>query len=60
MFNINFSIFSRAKVLEADIDRFHDKLINISLVFTKTIKIYLKEGLSSNFKKHSKEIKGLL
>ena len=57
MFNINFSIFSRAKVLEADIDRFHDKLINISLVFTKTIKIYLKEGLSSNFKKHSKEIK---
>lgn len=57
MFHIHLSLFSKTKSLEADIDRFHDKLIDASMVFTQAVKIYLNEGRSADFKKHSKQIK---
>lgn len=57
MFHIHLSLFSKTKALEADIDRFHDKLIDASMVFTQAVKIYTSEGRSDSFKKHSKQIK---
>ena len=57
MFHIHLSLFSKTKALESDIDKFHDKLIDASMVFTQAVKIYMKEGRSTDFKKHSKQIK---
>ncbi len=57
MFHIHLSLFSKTKALEADIDKFHDKLIDASISFTKAVKIYLKEGRNADFEKHSKQIK---
>lgn len=57
MFHIHLSLFSKTKALETDIDRFHDQLIDISVVFSQAVKIYLNEGRSVDFQKHSKQIK---
>ena len=57
MFHIHLSLFSKTKALEADIDRFHDKLIEAAMVFIQALKIYFDEGVSDNFKRHSKQIK---
>ena len=57
MFHINVSLMSKTKALEATIDQFHDKLIDVSLSFNKAIKTYLKEGRSSDFEKYSKQEK---
>ncbi len=57
MFHLHLSLFSKAKALETDIDRFHDKLIDASMTFTQAIKIYTSEGRSNDFQKHSKQIK---
>ena len=57
MFHINVSLLSKTKALETTIDQFHDKLIDMSLSFSKAIKTYLKEGRSDDFKKYSKQIK---
>ena len=59
MFHIHLSLFSKTKALEADIDNFHDKLIDAATAFTQAIKIYLKEGRCQDFRKHSKIIKNL-
>ena len=57
MFHLHLSLFSKAKALEADIDWFHDKLIDASMTFTRAIKIYTTEGRNPDFEKHSKQIK---
>lgn len=57
MFHLQLSLFSKTKTLEADIDNFHNKLINASMTFGKAIDVYLREGRSENFKKISRRIK---
>ncbi len=57
MFQIHFSLLSKTKALEHEIDTFHDKLIDASMTFSKAVKTYLNEQHSDNFKKYSKQIK---
>ncbi len=57
MFQIHLSMFSKTKSLECEIDNFHDKIIDVSMTFSKAIKTYLNEGKSSDFEKYSKDIK---
>ena len=57
MFHLHLSVFSRTKALEYEIDRFHDKLIDASMTFSKAVSAYLKEGRSENFQKISRKIK---
>ncbi|MDR1694976.1 MAG: DUF47 family protein [Lactobacillaceae bacterium] len=57
MFDIKLSIFSKNKSLEKKIDLFHDKLIDVTMIFKKAIKIFLTEKRSEDYKKLSKQIK---
>lgn len=57
MFNIKMSLFARTRELEHIIDRLHDKIIEISMVFRDAIDIYLNEGRSDNYREISKKIK---
>lgn len=57
MFNIKMSLFARTRELEHIIDRLHDKIIEISMVFRDAIDIYLKERRSENYRETSKKIK---
>ena len=57
MFHIHLSLFSKTKLLENDIDRFHDKLIDVSMNFVRAVKIYMKDKRNTDFEKHSKQIK---
>lgn len=57
MFHIKFSLFSHSKDLEQKIDMLHDKIIEISMVFNKAVKVFLKEKRSDEYRKLSKEIK---
>lgn len=57
MFNIKMSLFARTRELEHIIDRLHDKIIEISMVFRDAIDIYLKERRSENYREISKKIK---
>jgi len=57
MFNIKTSLFARTKDLELTIDKLHDKVIEMSLVFKEAIDIYLREQRSDNYRKTSKKIK---
>ncbi len=57
MFQMHFSLFSKTKTLECEIDNFHDKLIDASMTFNKAVKTYLNEGRSPDFEKSSKQIK---
>ena len=43
MFHLAVSIFSQTKSLENKIDLFHDKLLDVAMVFKKTIRVYLNE-----------------
>jgi hypothetical protein len=57
MFNVKVSLFSHTKELEQKIDMLHDKIIEVSMVFNKAVKLFLKEKRSSEYRKLSKEIK---
>ena len=57
MFHIKFSLFSHTKELEEKIDELHDKIIEISMVFKKAVRLFLKEKRSKDYRKLSKEIK---
>ena len=57
MFHINFSMFSKTKALENEMDLFHDKIIDVSMLFGKAIKIYMENGNCEEFKKSSKGVK---
>ncbi|MCQ2740630.1 MAG: DUF47 family protein [Alphaproteobacteria bacterium] len=57
MFHVPLSLFSKTKSLENEIDNFHDKLIEASMIFKKSIQTYLSEGFSEHFKTASCDIK---
>lgn len=57
MFHIHASIFSSTKKLENKIDMFHDKVLDAAMTFNKSIRIYLKEKRSEEFKKNNTQIK---
>ena len=57
MFNIKTSLFARTKDLELTIDKLHDKIIEMTMVFKEAIDVYLKEQRSDNYRKISKKIK---
>ena len=57
MFNIKTSLFARTKDLEITIDKLHDKIIEMSMVFKEAVDIYLREQRSDNYRKTSKKIK---
>ncbi len=57
MLSPKYSIFAKTRSLENKIDHFHDKLIDVSLVFKRIIKIYLKHKRNKDFTQLSKDIK---
>lgn len=57
MFNVKISLFARTRDLEHIIDRLHDKIIEMTMVFKDAVDIYLKEKRSSNYRDTSKKIK---
>ena len=57
MFNIKISLFARTRDLEHRIDRLHDKIIEMAMVFKEAIDIYLKEQRSDTYRRSSKKIK---
>lgn len=57
MFNVKISLFSQSKELERQIDLLHDKITEVSMVFKKAVKVFLKEKRSEEYRKLSKEIK---
>ena len=57
MFNVKISLFARTRELEHIIDRLHDKIIEIAMVFKDAVDVYLKEGCSDNYRRTSKKIK---
>lgn len=57
MFNVKMSLFARTRDLEHIIDRLHDKIIEMTMVFKDAIDIYLKERRSENYRETSKKIK---
>lgn len=57
MFNVKISIFARTRELEHSIDRLHDKIIEMTMVFKEAIDIYLKELRSETYRQISKKIK---
>lgn len=57
MFNVKISLFARTRELEHIIDRLHDKIIEMTMVFKEAVDIYLKERRSENYRETSKKIK---
>lgn len=57
MFNVKISLFARTRELEHIIDRLHDKIIEMTMVFQEAFDIYLQERRSENYRKTSKKIK---
>lgn len=57
MFNVKISLFSRTRELEHSIDKLHDKIIEITMVFKEAVDIYLKERRSETYRQTSKKIK---
>ena len=57
MFNIRVSLFANTKKLENKIDTFHDKVIDAAMTFNKSIRVFLQEQRSEEFKKVNKQIK---
>lgn len=50
------SLFGQTKSLEKKIDLMHDRIIDINMTFKKSIKIYLEDKSSEEYKKLNKEI----
>lgn len=59
MFNVKISLFARTRELEHSIDRLHDKIIEMPMVFKEAVSIYLKEGRSEYYSETSKKIKAI-
>lgn len=57
MTHFSLSIFSKTKTLENKIDLFHDKILEVSMIFKKAIRVYLSESNSVNYKKLNRQIK---
>lgn len=57
MFNVKISLFARTRELEHSIDKLHDKIIEMTMVFKEAIDIYLHERRSENYRQTSKKIK---
>jgi predicted phosphate transport protein (TIGR00153 family) len=57
MFNLKISLFARTRELEHLIDRQHDKIIEMAMMFKDAIDIYLKEKRSESYRQTSKKIK---
>ncbi len=57
MFNVKISLFTRTRELEHSIDKLHDKIIEMAMVFKEAIDIYLREHRSDNYRQTSKKIK---
>lgn len=57
MFNVKISLFARTRELEHCIDRLHDKIIEMTMVFKDAVNIYLKERRSEDYGAISKKIK---
>ncbi len=57
MFHLASSLFSNTKSLENKIDNFHNKLIDVSLLFKKIVRVYLEEQRSKEYRALSKQIK---
>lgn len=57
MFNVKISLFARTRELEHSIDKIHDKIIEMAMVFKEAVNIYLKERRSENYSEISKKIK---
>lgn len=57
MFNVKISLFARTRELEHSIDKLHDKIIEMTMVFKEAINIYLQEQRSENYRHISKKIK---
>lgn len=57
MFNVKISLFARTRELEHSIDRIHDKIIEMAMVFKEAVNIYLKERRSEEYGEISKKIK---
>ncbi|MBR1372971.1 DUF47 family protein [bacterium] len=57
MFNVKVSLFARTRELEHSIDKLHDKIIEMTMVFKNAIDIYLQERRSENYRETSKKIK---
>ena len=53
----HFSLFSHTKDLERKIDELMNKIIDISMVFKKAVRLFLKEKRSNDYRKLRKEIK---
>lgn len=57
MFSIaSFSIFKKTETLQNKIDNFHDKLSDASILFKRITSLYLKSGVSDDFKEAVKEL----
>lgn len=50
------SLFEKTKSLEKKIDLMHDRIIDVNMIFKKSIKIYLEDKSSDEYKKLNKEI----
>lgn len=59
MFNVKISLFARTKELEHNIDKLHDKIIEMTIEFKEAVNIYLKEKRSDTYRKTSKKIKAI-
>jgi uncharacterized protein Yka (UPF0111/DUF47 family) len=59
MFDFHFSLLSKTKSLENEIDKFHNKLIDVSMTFNKAVKSYMKGEKNKDFKKYSIQIKNI-
>ena len=57
MFHVKLNLFSKAKALESKIDMFHDKVIDSSMTFKKSVREYLNAGRSDEFKKINKQLR---
>jgi len=57
MFNVKISLFAGTRDLEHTIDRLHDKIIEMTMVFKDAVDIFLHERRSENYRQTSKKIK---
>lgn len=57
MFHLRVSLFSKTKSLENKIDLFHDKIIDVAMTFKKSMRVFLAEKRSDEYRKLSKQIK---
>ena len=57
MFSMKISLFARTRELEHSIDKLHDKIIEMTMVFREAVDIYLREHRSDNYRQISKKIK---